>query len=115
LSGVQGSDSFAITGYASGTNAGTYTDALGVSATGATLLSNYTIGIANEGRLMIDLPLFKAWPALFAPMSNFLQGIVNSPQNSQVDQDCSAVGPTIPGFRPRPSVNKNCGATVSHH
>ena len=115
LSGVQGSDSFAITGYASGTNAGTYTDALGVSATGATLLSNYTIGIANEGRLTIDLPLFKAWPALFAPMSNFLQGIVNSPQNSQVDQDCSAVGPTIPGFRPRPSVNKNCGATVSRH
>ena len=53
LSGVQGSDSFTITGYASGTSAGTYTDSLGVSANGASLMSNYTLSIPTEGVLTV--------------------------------------------------------------
>ena len=53
LSGVQGADSFAITGYASGTNAGTYTDSLGISANGGTLLSNYTLAAPTQGTLTI--------------------------------------------------------------
>ncbi|MGL4312545.1 MAG: hypothetical protein ACRCSO_01015, partial [Sphingomonas sp.] len=55
LSGVQGTDSFAITGIATGTNAGRYTDQLGLVATGGTLASNYTLTV-NNGALTIALP-----------------------------------------------------------
>ena len=55
LTGVQGSDSFTITGYVSGTNAGSYTDALGVAANGATLASNYNLNATN-GVLRISIP-----------------------------------------------------------
>ena len=53
LAGLQGADSFTITGYAQGTNAGAYTDALGISANGATLASNYSLNVAAEGTLTI--------------------------------------------------------------
>ncbi|MEN9856034.1 MAG: hypothetical protein RLZZ157_1160, partial [Pseudomonadota bacterium] len=53
LSGVVGDDSFAITGYANGTNAGTYVDALAVNAQGATRLSNYDITI-QQGQFTIN-------------------------------------------------------------
>ena len=53
LLGAQGSDSFVISGFASGTNAGTYADALGVTANSGTLLSNYNVTI-NEGALTIN-------------------------------------------------------------
>ena len=67
LSGVQGSDSFAITGYASGTAAGSYTDALGVSATGGTLLANYTLTAPTQGTLTV------AKAALTAAVNNASQ------------------------------------------
>lgn len=65
LTGVQGSDSFTITGYAQGTNAGTYTDKLGLVANGATLLSNYTVNVAQEGVLAVLPATFTNWPSLY--------------------------------------------------
>ncbi len=47
--GNQGSDSFTISGYGTGTNAGTYTDSLSVASVGSTLLSNYSINYINRG------------------------------------------------------------------
>ncbi len=57
LGGVQGSDSFTITGYARGTAAGTYADSLGVIANGPTLLSNYDLAIAQGGLAIAPAPL----------------------------------------------------------
>ncbi|MDE2405003.1 MAG: filamentous hemagglutinin N-terminal domain-containing protein, partial [Sphingomonadales bacterium] len=55
-SGQKGTDSFTITGYATGTNAGTaaYVDALGVTGIGATKVSNYTVAVAKQGKLTIN-------------------------------------------------------------
>ena len=52
ISGRQGADSFTITGYGSGTNAGTYSDSLVATAAGSTLASNYNITY-NNGSLTI--------------------------------------------------------------
>ena len=51
IAGNQGSDSFTISGYGTGTNASTtaYADNLSVAAAGSTLLSNYSIGYTNGG------------------------------------------------------------------
>ena len=51
--GNQGSDSFTISGYGSGTNAGTYTDSLSVAGVGSTAVNNYSIQYNNRG-LTID-------------------------------------------------------------
>ena len=64
LSGVQGSDSFTVTGYATGTNAGSYTDTLGVAVNGTTLLSNYTLTAPTEGILLILSPTFNLLPSV---------------------------------------------------
>ena len=53
LSGLQGTDSFTVTGIAAGTNAGTYADNLALLADGGTLASNYTVTTTN-GALTID-------------------------------------------------------------
>jgi hypothetical protein len=47
--GLKGADSITVTGYASATNIGTYTDNLGAVATGGTNLSNYSIAYVNGG------------------------------------------------------------------
>jgi filamentous hemagglutinin family protein len=47
VSGFLGSDSGTVSGYAAGTNAGSYSDNLAVTAVGNTRLSNYTISITN--------------------------------------------------------------------
>jgi filamentous hemagglutinin family protein len=53
LNGLQGADSFTITGIAAGTVAGSFTDRLGLTANGGTLASNYDVHITN-GSLTID-------------------------------------------------------------
>ena len=53
LSGLQGADNFTITGVASGINAGTYSDTVGLIANGGTLASNYTLSVTN-GELTIN-------------------------------------------------------------
>jgi hypothetical protein len=48
VTGIKGSsDSFTITGYGTGTNAGTYNDSLVATAAGATRAANYDITISN--------------------------------------------------------------------
>ncbi|WP_291915087.1 YDG domain-containing protein, partial [Limnohabitans sp.] len=51
IDGIQGNDSFTISGYGTGTNASTtaYADNLLVAGTGGTLLSNYSIAYINRG------------------------------------------------------------------
>ena len=74
LLGVQGNDSFTITGFASGTNAGIYADALGLVGNGPTLLSNYTVQ-TTQGQLTIN----KAALTLIAGIdSRTYNGTVNS-------------------------------------
>jgi hypothetical protein len=51
--GTQSGDGFSISGYAAGTNAGSYNDSLSLTGTGGTLLSNYNIGYTHGG-LSID-------------------------------------------------------------
>jgi hypothetical protein len=54
ITGIKGStDSFTITGYGTGTNAGTHLDTLVATAVGATQATNYDITITN-GALTID-------------------------------------------------------------
>ncbi|MDE2043164.1 MAG: hypothetical protein KGJ05_08825, partial [Alphaproteobacteria bacterium] len=65
-SGQQGSDSFTISGYASGTNAGSYADALALTGTGGTLLSNYNVLTTNGALTITPAPLtitYTATPA----------------------------------------------------
>jgi hypothetical protein len=47
VNGAQGTDSFTITGYGTGTNAGAYNDNLVATAAGSTLASNYNITYTN--------------------------------------------------------------------
>ncbi|WP_346308796.1 YDG domain-containing protein, partial [Limnohabitans sp.] len=51
--GTQSGDGFSISGYAAGTNAGSYNDSLTLTGTGGTLLSNYSIAYTHGG-LNID-------------------------------------------------------------